>query len=96
MRRTSIWSSGPPSTALLNEFRAIARPGEKKLTTRALEELTDGEVEYRVVPRRALSNYRASFAGSRILLGVTGGIASYKSVWLARWLTQRGVRSTSS
>ncbi|HCU11482.1 MAG TPA: bifunctional phosphopantothenoylcysteine decarboxylase/phosphopantothenate--cysteine ligase CoaBC [Gemmatimonadetes bacterium] len=30
------------------------------------------------------------FAGSRILLGVTGGIASYKSVWLARLLTQAG------
>jgi DNA-directed RNA polymerase subunit K/omega len=26
--------------------------GEKKLTTRALEELTDGRIEYRVVPRR--------------------------------------------
>ncbi|HMG00867.1 MAG TPA: bifunctional phosphopantothenoylcysteine decarboxylase/phosphopantothenate--cysteine ligase CoaBC [Gemmatimonadaceae bacterium] len=30
------------------------------------------------------------FAGSRVLLGVTGGIASYKSVWLARLLTQAG------
>lgn len=30
------------------------------------------------------------FAGRRVLLGVTGGIASYKSVWLARLLTQAG------
>jgi phosphopantothenoylcysteine decarboxylase/phosphopantothenate--cysteine ligase len=30
------------------------------------------------------------FAGRRILLGVTGGIASYKSVWTARLLTQAG------
>src|SRR5919107_4696292 len=28
------------------------------------------------------------FDGKRVLLGVTGGIASYKSVWLARLLTQ--------
>ncbi|HEY2164272.1 MAG TPA: flavoprotein, partial [Gemmatimonadaceae bacterium] len=30
------------------------------------------------------------YAGSRILLGVTGGIASYKSAWLARLLTKAG------
>lgn len=30
------------------------------------------------------------FSGRRILLGVTGGIASYKAVWLARLLTQAG------
>ncbi len=30
------------------------------------------------------------FAGRRVLLGVTGGIASYKSAWLARLLTQCG------
>jgi DNA-directed RNA polymerase subunit K/omega len=37
----------------LNEFprdRSITR--EKKLTTRALEELSGGAIEYRVVPRR--------------------------------------------
>ena len=32
--------------------RDRSAPGEKKRTTRALEELTDGEVEYRVIPRR--------------------------------------------
>jgi DNA-directed RNA polymerase subunit K/omega len=38
---------------VLNEFpRDRSRSGEKKLTTRALEELTDGNIEYRVVPRR--------------------------------------------
>ena len=38
---------------VLNEFpRDRSKSGEKKLTTRALEELTEGEVEYRVVPRR--------------------------------------------
>lgn len=30
------------------------------------------------------------FDGQRVLLGVTGGIASYKSAWLARLLTQAG------
>jgi hypothetical protein len=38
---------------VLVEFpRARSRPGEKKLTTRSLEELTDGAIEYRVLPRR--------------------------------------------
>ena len=38
---------------LLNEFpRDRSAPGEKKLTTRALEELSDGDIEYRVVPRK--------------------------------------------
>jgi DNA-directed RNA polymerase subunit K/omega len=41
---------------VLNEFpRDRSRSGEKKLTTRALEELTDGRIEYRVVPRRHTS-----------------------------------------
>jgi phosphopantothenoylcysteine decarboxylase/phosphopantothenate--cysteine ligase len=30
------------------------------------------------------------FAGRRVLLGVSGGIASYKSAWLARLLTKAG------
>jgi phosphopantothenoylcysteine decarboxylase/phosphopantothenate--cysteine ligase len=30
------------------------------------------------------------FAGRRILLGVTGGIASYKTTWLARLLHKAG------
>jgi DNA-directed RNA polymerase subunit K/omega len=38
---------------IINEFpRDRSRPGEKKLTTRSLEELTDGSIEYRVIPRR--------------------------------------------
>ena len=38
---------------VLNEFpRVPGRSGEKKLTTRALEELSHGDIEYRVVPRR--------------------------------------------
>ncbi len=32
------------------------------------------------------------FDGARVCLGVTGGIASYKSVWLARLLTQAGAQ----
>ena len=41
---------------LLNEFpRDRSAPGEKKLTTRALEELSGGDVEYRVVPRKRAS-----------------------------------------
>ena len=38
---------------LLNEFPATGLSGrEKKLTTRALEELASGNIEYRVVARR--------------------------------------------
>ena len=37
---------------VLNEFPRDRSLNEKKLTTRALEELTSGEIEYRVVPRR--------------------------------------------
>ena len=38
---------------VLNEFpRDRALSGEKKLTTRALEELSAGDIEYRVVPKR--------------------------------------------
>ena len=39
---------------LLNEFpRDRSAPGEKKLTTRALEELADGDIDYHIVPRVA-------------------------------------------
>lgn len=38
---------------VLNEFpRDRSAMGEKKLTTRALEELAKGAIAYRVVPRR--------------------------------------------
>lgn len=37
---------------LLNEFPRERSSREKKLTTRAMEELSDGNIEYRVVPRR--------------------------------------------
>ncbi|HEX2718801.1 MAG TPA: DNA-directed RNA polymerase subunit omega [Gemmatimonadaceae bacterium] len=38
---------------VVNEFpRDRSSPREKKLTTRALEELSGGSVNYRVVPRR--------------------------------------------
>jgi DNA-directed RNA polymerase subunit K/omega len=38
---------------VLNEFpRDRSSSREKKLTTRALEDLSKGEIEYRVVPRR--------------------------------------------
>jgi phosphopantothenoylcysteine decarboxylase / phosphopantothenate---cysteine ligase len=33
---------------------------------------------------------RRPYAGARVVLGVTGGIASYKSAWLARLLTKAG------
>ena len=78
---------------MLNEFpRDRSRPGEKKLTTRSLEELSDGTIEYRVrsTAARPSSPPMRPFAGRRILLGVTGGIASYKSAWLARLLTEAG------
>jgi phosphopantothenoylcysteine decarboxylase/phosphopantothenate--cysteine ligase len=37
-----------------------------------------------------MSNLERPYQGARILLGVTGGIASYKSAWLARLLTKAG------
>lgn len=37
---------------ILNEFPGGSAAREKKLTTRALEELTVGDITYRVVPRR--------------------------------------------
>lgn len=37
---------------LLNEFPGGTAAREKKLTTRALEDLTSGDIEYRVIPRR--------------------------------------------
>jgi DNA-directed RNA polymerase subunit K/omega len=38
---------------ILNEFpRDRSAPGEKKLTTRALEELSEGDIDYHVVPRQ--------------------------------------------
>ena len=38
---------------VLNEFPRIpGRSGEKKLTTRALEELSGGNIGFQVVPRR--------------------------------------------
>jgi DNA-directed RNA polymerase subunit K/omega len=38
---------------VLNEFpRDRSKSGEKKLTTRSLEDLSAGSIEYRVVPRR--------------------------------------------
>ena len=38
---------------VLNEFpRDRSAVGVKKLTTRALEDLSGGDIEYRVVPRR--------------------------------------------
>jgi len=35
-----------------NEFPRDRSKNEKKLSTRALEDLKDGDIEYRVVPRR--------------------------------------------
>lgn len=37
---------------VLNDFPRVASGKEKKLTTRALEEITDPGIEYRVVPRK--------------------------------------------
>ena len=38
---------------VLNDFpRDRAKSGEKKLTTRSLEDLSGGDIEYRGVPRR--------------------------------------------
>ncbi len=37
---------------VLNEFPRDRSKVEKKLSTRALEDLAEGDIEYRVVPRR--------------------------------------------
>jgi len=37
-----------------------------------------------------------SFSGRRVLLGVTGGIAAYKAVLLARLLMKAGVANSAS
>ena len=37
---------------VLNEFPRVPGRVEKKLTTRALEELTSGHLDFRIVPRR--------------------------------------------
>ena len=37
---------------MLNEFPRERTSREKKLTTRSLEELSDGQIEYRVVAKR--------------------------------------------
>jgi phosphopantothenoylcysteine decarboxylase/phosphopantothenate--cysteine ligase len=37
-----------------------------------------------------VTDQRRPYAGARVVLGVTGGIASYKSAWLARLLTKAG------
>ena len=37
---------------MLNEFPRELTSREKKLTTRSLEELSEGQIEYRVVARR--------------------------------------------
>jgi phosphopantothenoylcysteine decarboxylase/phosphopantothenate--cysteine ligase len=39
-----------------------------------------------------VTDQRRPFAGARVVLGVTGGIASYKSAWLARLLSKAGAR----
>jgi phosphopantothenoylcysteine decarboxylase/phosphopantothenate--cysteine ligase len=39
-----------------------------------------------------VSGQRRPYAGARVVLGVTGGIASYKSAWLARLLSKAGVQ----
>ncbi len=38
---------------VMNDFpKELSNTREKKLTTRALEELSSGSIEYRVIPRR--------------------------------------------
>lgn len=39
-----------------------------------------------------MTGQRRPYAGARVVLGVTGGIASYKSAWLARLLSKAGVQ----
>ena len=39
-----------------------------------------------------MTDQRRPYAGARVVLGVTGGIASYKSAWLARLLAKAGAQ----
>jgi phosphopantothenoylcysteine decarboxylase/phosphopantothenate--cysteine ligase len=39
-----------------------------------------------------VTDQRRPYAGARVVLGVTGGIASYKSAWLARLLSRAGAQ----
>ena len=39
-----------------------------------------------------MTGQRRPYAGARVVLGVTGGIASYKSAWLARLLAKAGAQ----
>jgi phosphopantothenoylcysteine decarboxylase/phosphopantothenate--cysteine ligase len=39
-----------------------------------------------------VTGQRRPYAGARVVLGVTGGIASYKSAWLARLLSRAGAQ----
>ena len=74
----------------LNEFPKdqLQRPTEK-LTTKAMQELVDGRAELQAAPPPPLRGVTV-WAGRHVVLGVSGGIACYKSCILARRLTEAG------
>src|SRR5947209_701773 len=63
--------------------RRSSRRAPSKSWRKAISSITSCPAAARTDPLRP-------FDRKRILLGVTGGIASYKSAWLARLLTKAG------
>ena len=76
----------------LNEFPKdqLQQPTEK-LTTKALQELVDGDLNYKLHPPPSLRGLIV-WGGRHVVLGVSGGIACYKSCILARRLVDAGAR----
>ena len=74
----------------LNEFPKDQLAGQgEKLTTQALQSLVEGELNYKLRPPPPLRGVTV-WAGRHVVLGVSGGIACYKSCILARRLTEAG------
>ena len=74
----------------VNEFpRDRSVEFEQKLTTRALGGVGAGPPEVQAGPAAAAGGLM-SVAGRHVVLGVSGGIACYKSCTLARRLTEQG------
>ena len=69
----------------------VETKAERNYLTIALEELAEGKIKYRV-PQLARQRPAARRLSSmaRILLGVSGGIAAYRALELARLATRPG------
>src|ERR1041384_238936 len=70
--------------------RRSSRPARSKSWRRATSYIPQCRAPAATEPRTAGMVAIRPYHGSRFLLGVTGGIASYKAAWLARLLTKAG------